>query len=77
MQGVAAMSKMLSICAVLLMTGGLGHPSVVAEATTPVPPCKFTLERGIQPASADDADETWVLTCHHGDAAPARVMMTS
>ena len=52
----------LAVCALFLAADGLASPAQ-APAPAPEPKCRFTLERGMVPA-ADDAAETWVLTCH-------------
>jgi hypothetical protein len=54
----------LAACALFLTADSLARPGPIAS-----PPCRFTLERGVQPAPADDGDEIWVLTCHRGAAA--------
>jgi hypothetical protein len=58
----------LAVCALFLTADSLARPSPIAS-----PPCRFTLERGVQPEPADDADEIWVLTCHRGEAAAPAV----
>jgi hypothetical protein len=57
----------LAVCTLFLAADGLARP-VADAAPAPQPECRFTLERGVQSAAADDADETWVLTCHRGEA---------
>jgi len=56
----------LAVCTLFLAADGLVRPAADA-APAPQPECRFTLERSVQPVAADDAEETWVLTCHRGE----------
>lgn len=62
----------LAVFALLLAADGLADPAKTPERPSAAEPkCRFTLERGAAPA--EDAAETWVLTCHRAaePAAPA------
>ena len=57
----------LAVCTLFLAADGLVRPTADA-APAPQPECRFTLERSVEPVTADDDEETWVLTCHRGEA---------
>jgi hypothetical protein len=61
---------LIALCAAFLAVDGSAQ-TVPAAGTPAMPPCKFTLERDAAPA-AENADETWLLTCHRQSPAATR-----